>query len=76
MLDFEENWAGWIGLILIGLPAACLVILVVSTGHQVQSGAETGFFMLAYLGALSGCLSVPIGIAFIIYALLSKNKRK
>ncbi|RYG42336.1 hypothetical protein EON79_19110 [bacterium] len=54
-----------------------LVLLVISTGHQVQPGWEAGLFGLAYLLFWSGLVLSPILFfaAFILFVIAQFTKK-
>lgn len=59
-----------VGLALLALPFVCLVIMVISTGHAIEGGAEATFFWLVYLGVLAGVITVPIGLVLLIVGIV------
>jgi membrane-associated HD superfamily phosphohydrolase len=57
------------GLVLGAIPVLCLFILIISTGHSIQPGIEEIIFGLVFYGFLSGILTLPMGVALVVFGI-------
>ena len=64
------------GLVMMLVPAICLVIVIISTGVTVHPGAESAFYGLVYLGLGAGLCSFPIGLVLLIFGIVQLAKAK
>jgi hypothetical protein len=65
----------WAGLTLLAIPALCLVITVVSTGHEIQGSGQSMLFWLVYLGLVSGICTAPLGLILLIIGVVQLARK-